>query len=82
MSDLYSRYKVWYENAKMNLKQIKLDDTYLDACCFNTQQFLEFLLKHILDVHNINYPRTHDVRVLKDLLEDCGVKSIYLGYLM
>ena len=40
-----------------------------DAVCFHCQQFVEKLLKAILTKHNIEAPKTHDLRRLIQLAE-------------
>ena len=49
MSDLYGRFMVSYEKSMMMLAKIDKDDAYLDSACFDAQQELEFLMKHILN---------------------------------
>jgi HEPN domain-containing protein len=40
-----------------------------DTVCFHCQQFVEKLLKGLLTLHNIEAPRTHDLRRLIELSE-------------
>lgn len=47
----------------------EIDD---DAVGFHVQQAIEKLLKSALAARGREYPRTHDLRVLKDLLDEMG----------
>ncbi len=40
-----------------------------DTVCFHCQQFVEKLLKAVLTLHDIEAPKTHDVRRLMQLAE-------------
>jgi HEPN domain-containing protein len=40
-----------------------------DAVCFHCQQFVEKLLKGFLTLHNVEAPKTHDLRRLIELSE-------------
>ncbi len=39
---------------------------------FHSQQAVEKLLKSILSLHGVDFPRTHNLRFLMDLLSDSG----------
>ena len=42
-----------------------------DTICFHCQQYIEKLLKAVLTYHNIEAPKTHDLRRLIQLAEPC-----------
>lgn len=67
----------WIKRAKSNLilgKNTKLDDenlwddVYLEDLCYYLQQSAEKSLKAILVLNNINFPYTHSISELIDLL--------------
>lgn len=72
MSDLYGRFMVSYEKSIMMLAKIDKDDAYLDSACFDAQQALEFLMKHILNHRDVPFKKTHDILYLYDLLAESG----------
>ena len=39
-----------------------LDDAYIDECCFNLQQVVEFTLKYIVEMSGEEYIENHDIR--------------------
>jgi len=45
-------------------------DVLLEALCFHAQQAAEKALKAVLVAHNLRPPRTHNLRVLVELLPD------------
>lgn len=44
----------------------------MDIVCFDTQQAMEFLVKHILNVKNVPYRKTHNIGELLALLQSSG----------
>jgi len=62
MSKLLSRAIVKRENAENNYIKISLDDAYLDDCCYNLQQAIEYCLKYIIEIHGEKYIENHDIR--------------------
>lgn len=50
MSKLLARAKAKRTNVINCYNQISLDDAYIDECCFNLQQGIEFCLKYIVEM--------------------------------
>lgn len=62
----------WLSFAKSDLSLAKVDRTgsiSYESLCFHTQQAVEKALKALLIFDNIVFPRTHNVRILLDLLK-------------
>lgn len=57
-----------YKMAERNFQFIREDSTYMNLTGHLLQQTIELALKHILEVNSIEYPKTHDIRTLMDLL--------------
>lgn len=72
MVNMYNRYYMSFSKAKFALERIAEDDFWIDSACFDTQQALEFLIKHILNIKNVNYNKVHSISYLTDLLLDTG----------
>lgn len=68
MSKLLSRAIVSLENAEHNYKLIQDDDAYLDACCYNLQQAIEFALKFLVEMTGQQYAENHDIRANINIL--------------
>lgn len=68
MSKLLSRAHVSLENAEHNYGRIGLDDCYMDACCYNLQQSIEFSLKFLVEMTGQQYAENHDVRANLNIL--------------
>ena len=68
MSKLLSRAKVALDNAEHNYNRIALDDSYLDACCYNLEQSIEFSLKFLVEMTGQQYAENHDVRANINIL--------------
>lgn len=62
MSRLLSRAIVSLEQAKFDYKRIHLDDCYMDACCYNLEQSIEFSLKFLVEMTGQQYAQNHDIR--------------------
>lgn len=62
MSKLLSRAEVSFDNAEHNYNKINIDDCYLDACCYNLQQSIEFSLKFLVEMTGQQYAENHDIR--------------------
>jgi HEPN domain-containing protein len=45
-------------------------DVFLEALCYHCQQAVEKSLKAVLIAHSLDFPRTHNVGTLADLLPD------------
>lgn len=68
MSKLLSRAMVALENAEHNYDRILIDDCYLDACCYNLQQAIEFSLKFLVEMTGQQYAENHDIRANINIL--------------
>lgn len=72
MSKLLSRAQVSLENAEHNYARINLDDCYLDACCYNLQQSVEFSLKFLVEMNGMQFAENHDIRANLNILNRIG----------
>lgn len=68
MSKLLSRSIVALENATHNYSKISEDDCFLDACCYNLQQSIEFSLKFLVEMIGQHYAENHDIRANLNIL--------------
>jgi len=63
----------WLRRAKSNLACAKtgrvFQDILYEDLCFNAQQAVEKALKSLCIIHEIVFPRTHDISYLIELLE-------------
>ena len=65
----------WLRRAKSNLaraKQPKPDESLWEDLCFDAQQAVEKALKAVLVFRGIDFPKTHNIRVLLTLLDPSG----------
>lgn len=76
MTTLLDRAKDKLDTVMYKSKHTTYDDAMCDNMCFDIQQCIEFTLKWKLEQIGIQYPKTHDLRSLCDLLEESGV-SVY-----
>ena len=74
MSKLLARAKVKYRNALNDYYQLSQDDAYVDDCCYNLQQCIEYCLKYIVELNGENYVENHDVRTQLNKLKELKVK--------
>ena len=74
MSKLLARAKIKRINAEHDYRHISEDDAYLDDCCYNLQQSIEFALKYIVEMSGENYAENHDVRAQLNKLKNLGVE--------
>lgn len=77
MSKLLSRAEVSLENAEHNYKLILRDDSFLDACCYNLQQAIEFSLKFLVEMTGQQYAENHDIRANINILNRVDYHVIY-----
>ncbi len=67
----------WLARAKSNLKLAeqggKIKSVYLEDLCFNAQQAAEKALKAACLAQNSDFPKTHSLVLLMDMLESRGV---------
>lgn len=68
MSKLLSRAIVALDNAEHNYKRIQQDDCFMDACCYNLQQSIEFSLKFLVEMTGQQYAENHDIRANLNIL--------------
>lgn len=68
MSKLLSRAKACLLLADYIYGRVGEDDVYLDACCFNLQQAIEFSLKFIVEMTGNPYAENHDIRANLNIL--------------
>jgi HEPN domain-containing protein len=54
MSKLLARAKAKRTNAENNYNYMSIDDAYIDECCFNLQQAIEFSLKYLVEMYGEN----------------------------
>jgi len=62
----------WLKRAKSNLaraKQPKPKEAFWDDLCFDAQQAVEKAVKAVLRFSEIDFPKTHDIRALLELLD-------------
>ena len=62
MSKLLARAKAKKFSADNSYKFISVDDAYIDECCFNLQQVIEFCLKYLVEMSGERYIENHDIR--------------------
>jgi HEPN domain-containing protein len=65
----------WLRRAKGNLalaKQRKPREAFWEDLCFQAQQAAEKAVKAVLRFHQIDFPKTHDLRQLFNLLDSKG----------
>lgn len=77
MSKLLSRSAVAFENAEHNYSRISIDDCYLDACCYNLQQSIEFSLKFMVEMTGQQYAENHDIRANINILNRSDYHVIF-----
>jgi HEPN domain-containing protein len=66
----------WLRRAKSNLaraKQPKPPESLWEDLCFDAEQAAEKALKAVLILRGIEFPKTHNIRVLLDLLSAAGM---------
>lgn len=68
MVTMYNRAIAQYSQIDFCIGKVSSDTAYLDLACFDAQQALEFLMKHILIEHGVPFKKTHNIRYLLDLL--------------
>lgn len=82
MSKLLRRAKARFESAKMQYSRIDEDDAFLDMCCFDLQQVLEFTLKFIVEISGSKYKVGHNLLLQLTDIDRLGIeipdKQFYL----
>lgn len=69
MSKLLARAKAKKFSADNSYHFISVDDAYLDECCFNLQQAIEFSLKYLVEINGEEYIENHDIRAQMNILK-------------
>lgn len=68
----------WLQRAKSNMARAKagrvLSDILYEDLCYDAQQAVEKALKSICIIHEIVFPKTHDIAYLIELLEKGNVE--------
>lgn len=78
MNQIISSNETLLDIAKQHLKVAKAiemsypnDDGMINHIGYHIQQSIELSLKHILEIHNIKYPKTHEISDLIALVPAC-----------
>ena len=69
--------RAWLERARSNLllaQKGKRKGVLLEDLCFNAQQAAEKALKAVCLHHELDFPKTHSITRLFDILESAGRK--------
>ena len=74
MSKLLARAKAKRSNVINSYQQMSLDDAYIDECCYNLQQGIEFCLKYVVEMLGESYVETHDIRAQLNILKKLNVE--------
>ncbi len=73
-------WKLWLQRAKSNLARARLgkqsEEILYEDLCFDAQQAAEKALKGLLLYFNLDFPRTHSIGHLLNLLEKSGRTAI------
>ena len=69
MSKLLARAKAKKFSADNSYNYISVDDAYIDECCFNLQQAIEFCLKYLVEISGEKYIENHDIRAQMNILK-------------
>lgn len=67
----------WLSYARSDLALARAEvgeEVYLSALCFHAQQAVEKSIKALLVLHNIDFPKTHSIERLTDMLPECVSK--------
>ena len=73
--DAFGTAQEWLKRAKGNLaraKQPKPKEAFWDDLCFDAQQAAEKSIKAVLVHRQIDFPKTHNIRALLELLDPTG----------
>jgi len=68
--------QAWLARAQSNLKLAELghqQGVLLEDLCFQTQQAVEKALKAVCVHHSLDFPRTHSLVILVDILESADL---------
>ncbi|MBW2143567.1 MAG: HEPN domain-containing protein [Deltaproteobacteria bacterium] len=69
----------WLKRAESNMARAKAgrvsSEILYEDLCFDAQQAVEKALKSLCVIHEIVFPKTHDIAYLIELLEEKNVTS-------
>lgn len=69
--DLVRSVRQWLEKAESDWASVRIlsreSACPCDSVCFHCQQFIEKILKGLLTLHEVEFPKTHDLRRLLQL---------------
>ena len=69
MSKLLARAKAKKFSADNSYNFMSVDDAYIDECCFNLQQAIEFSLKYLVEMSGEDCIENHDIRAQMNKLK-------------
>ena len=61
------------ELVVFNLKQTSMDEVFIDMAAYHLQQFVEKMLKFVLNEHGIVFKKTHEIDTLLSQFDDSGI---------
>ncbi len=70
-----------YKVAELTLQTMSNDDVCLDICAYHLQQTIELVLKYILELNGIEYPKTHKIEQLIQIAADNDVDLFLTEYI-
>ena len=73
MSKLLARAKAKKFNVDNSYRYLSVDDAYIDECCFNLQQAIEFTLKYLVEMNGERYIENHDIRAQINKLKSLDI---------
>jgi len=66
-----------WEGAELMLCYRRSDDeNRVNMAAYHLQQCAELMLKHFLEVGGIEYPKSHDIQYLLDVMQDNGIEGL------
>jgi HEPN domain-containing protein len=69
MSDLCNKAIRDIKTMEWARSQLGSDEDYMDIACYHAQQAIEKLLKFIIEISGVEYPKTHDITRLLVAIE-------------
>lgn len=75
MSKLLNRAITKLDGAEVAWSKRNVDDSYVDAACFNIQQAMEMTLKYLIELSGNSYPGSHHIEALISVLDSIGVSA-------
>ena len=76
MSKLLVRARNTLECAQYCYHRMATDDSYIDQCCYNLQQSIEFSLKFLVEQEGANYAPNHSLRAQLNKLDQVHSKIL------